>query len=436
MIPCLGVLVLNRGDLLKRMVSSIDRPVDRLCIVQNGNDDSVEDAIREITLSPGPFVDRVYVEKPFRNMGVAPSWNSIIKSFPECSYWLIANNDTVFLPGDLDKYHSLWQQNRGTVILDANGGFSCFIVDPDSIIKLGLFDENIWPIYHEDIDYLIRMDRASMPRIRIDSDMSNIYDGSWTVRSNTDYQNKNKVTQESNRAYVAEKWGNDHGYATPWNLSDRQVSDWSYSASRRRIHSKVWDNFNQTAAPMARPSLTEIISRKKLHTDKDSLHSYCRHFYETELARYRDKPIQIVEIGIDQGGSLQLWAEWFSNASILGVDLQMRGNCADDCNRYSNIRIGLGNAYDIEHINNYPPIDILIDDGPNDIHSQLWVVDNLLPRIKPGGLLVIEDVMDAANLRILYDHVPQYLRAHAEMIDLRHVKDRYDDLMLVVRVPE
>jgi GT2 family glycosyltransferase len=418
------------------MVSSIDRPVDRLCIVKNGKDPTVEAAIQEIIQTPGPYIKEVCVHSPFRNLGVAPSWNTIIKSFPECIYWMIANNDTVFLPGDLDKYHRLWQDNQGHVILDANGGFSCFIVDPDVITKLGLFDENIWPIYHEDIDYLIRMDRAGMQRIQIDSDMSNIYDGSWTVRSSVDYQLKNKITQESNRAYVAEKWGYDHTHQTPWNLDDRQVSDWSYSASRRRIHSKVWDNFAETAASHGRPTLAEIIARDNLHTDKESVHSYCSHFYENEFARYRDKPVQLLESGINEGGSLQLWAKWFTQASIMGIDLQLRGNCAEDCGRYPNIRIGLGDAYDITNIGNYPPIDILIDDGPHDVNSQLWALENLLPRIKPGGLFVIEDVMDSANLTILFDRVPEQFKPFAEMLDLRHVKGRYDDLMLIVRVPE
>jgi len=99
MIPCIGVLVLNRGDLLLRMVDSIDVPVERLCIVQNGSDDTVTEAIRDIAAGRNNLINKVYIEQPFRNMGVAPSWNSIIKSFPECEYWLIANSASWQLAG-------------------------------------------------------------------------------------------------------------------------------------------------------------------------------------------------------------------------------------------------------------------------------------------------------------------------------------------------
>lgn len=433
MIPCLGVLVLNRGDLLLRMVDSIDYPVERLCIVVNGTDDTVADALTSIGNGRNPMVSRVYIERPFRNMGVAPAWNSIIKSWPECDYWMICNNDTLFLPGDLEKYHLTWQRNQGSFIAAPQGGFSCFILDADVVAAVGLFDENIWPIYHEDIDYIIRLSRAGISRIELDADFGEHGNGSWTIRSNADYQLSNNQTQESNRVYVIEKWGENQEYQQPWN--QLLTWQWQYDPFRRRQHSATWSNFEQTANRVSRTTLAETIIAKQLHTDKDSLHSYCTHFYERELARYRDQQVQIVEIGIDQGGSLQLWAEWFSQATILGIDLQMRGNCEQNCSRYSNIRIGLGNAYDPENINNYPEIDILIDDGPHDLQSQLWVLQNLLPRIKPGGLLVIEDVMDAANLQILMDRVPDALKQFAEMIDLRHIKGRYDDLMLVVRVP-
>jgi FkbM family methyltransferase len=184
-----------------------------------------------------------------------------------------------------------------------------------------------------------------------------------------------------------------------------------------------------------RPTLAEIITTKNLVTDKNSLHSYCDRFYEQELARYRDQPIQIVEIGIDQGGSLILWAEWFTQAEILGVDLQLRGNCAADCARYPSIKLSIGNAYMFESLQYFPQADIIIDDGPHDINSQIWAVKNLTPKVKPGGLFVIEDVADIAYLDQLKAATPFHLQDCVEFIDLRSVKNRSDDVMFVIRVP-
>jgi FkbM family methyltransferase len=185
-----------------------------------------------------------------------------------------------------------------------------------------------------------------------------------------------------------------------------------------------------------RPTLTEIILQKKLVTDKHSLHSYTDHFYETVLSPYRDKPVQIVEIGFDQGGSLMLWAEWFSNAQILGVDLQFRGNCEADCARYPNIQISLGNAYDMLSLPYYPMADIIIDDGSHAQEHQVWAVKNLTHKVKPGGIFIIEDVSSMEIMEALKAATPFHLRESIEVVDLRSIKNRSDDLMFVIRIPE
>jgi len=247
LIQCLGVLILNRGDLLLRMIDSIDLAVERLCIVQNGHDDSVAQALQYIAAGRNALIDKVYIERPFRNMGVGPAWNSIIKSFPECEYWLIANNDTVFLPGDLQKYLDLHRQNSHAVIVDASHGFSCFLISPEIIAKVGLFDENIWPIYHEDIDYAVRLQRAGINCISIGSDVGQSNNGSWTIRSNSNYAARNSVTQANNGIYVDQKWGKNQQYKTPWNHSSRDIHDWWYDPYRRKEHSEIWNYFEHTA---------------------------------------------------------------------------------------------------------------------------------------------------------------------------------------------
>lgn len=247
MIPLVGVLVLNRGDLLARMVASIDFPVDKLAIVQNGRDDDVNGVIGEIMSKKHKHVNEIYLERPFRNTGVAPAWNSIIKAFPECPYWLIANNDTVFLPGDLEKYHRLTTANPGTLVAAANGAFNCFTITPEIVSAVGLFDENIWPIYSEDLDYFIRMQRAGITRMPLPSDIGHSDDGSWTIRSNPTYAANNNATQNSNGRYVADKWGENQQHPTPWNHPGRDIRDWWYDPYRRRMHGNVWNNFEQTA---------------------------------------------------------------------------------------------------------------------------------------------------------------------------------------------
>jgi FkbM family methyltransferase len=183
-------------------------------------------------------------------------------------------------------------------------------------------------------------------------------------------------------------------------------------------------------------SLAEIITTKNLITDKNSFHSYCDYFYENEFARYRDKPIQLVEIGFDQGGSLILWAEWFKQAKILGIDLQLRGNCEQDCARYPEIQLALGNAYDLYSLHHFPSADIIIDDGSHHPDHQVWAVKHLSTRVKPGGIFVIEDVLEDSTIELLKAATPFHLKDYIEVIDLRSVKGRIDDLMFVIRVPD
>jgi hypothetical protein len=246
MIPLLGVPVLNRGDLLARMIDSIDYPIDKLAIIQNGNDDTVCDVINELMTSTHPLINEVYLERPFRNIGVSQSWNTIIKAFPECSYWIITNNDTVFLPGDLEKYVILHSQHHDDLIVQPNGAFSCFLITPKIVQTVGLFDENIWPIYCEDVDYFIRMKKYGVERIPINSDLGYSNDGSWMIRSNNRYRENNNYTQASNSVYVEQKWGKDGEYQTPFN-SGIYPNHWYYNPHRRADHSNVWNNFENTA---------------------------------------------------------------------------------------------------------------------------------------------------------------------------------------------
>lgn len=449
MIPCLGVLVLNRADLLMRLVSSIDHPIDKLCIVQNGKEEDVERAVEELKTRKNSWINSVYVQRPFRNMGVAPSWNSIIKSFPECQYWLISNNDTLFLPGDLMKIHAAWMANQDAVITAPNGAFSCFAIGPGVVERVGLFDENIWPIYSEDLDYIIRMDRAGVRLLPLNSDIGEANNGSWTIRSSDAYRSANGITQANNGAYVEKKWGKDHSLETPFGDPSRSLRDWYYLPHYRNQQSLAWNHMETTSnrfdpppSPVPRETskqetLAGIISRLGLITDKNSLHSYCDHFYERELEKYRDRPVQLVEIGIDQGGSLMLWAEAMPRASILGVDLQLRGDCERNCSAYGGrIQLSLGNAYMFESLAHFPPADIVIDDGPHSVESQVFAVKHFLPRVRPGGLFVIEDVVSTEAAEVIMASVPFHLRPHAEVIDLRSIKNRSDDIMVVVRVPD
>ena len=48
--------------------------------------------------------------------------------------------------------------------------------------------------------------------------------------------------------------------------------------------------------------------------------------YEMYLQKFRDKKINILEIGIEDGNSLKIWSEYFLNARIVGLDILKKKN--------------------------------------------------------------------------------------------------------------
>ena len=80
-------------------------------------------------------------------------------------------------------------------------------------------------------------------------------------------------------------------------------------------------------------------------------------------------------------------------------------------------------------------IDIFIDDGPHDLRFQKRAIDLYLPKMKSGGLFVIEDVQSEEDLVELLHHVPDTYKENTKVYDLRKVKDRYDDLIVAIEVP-
>jgi len=154
-------------------------------------------------------------------------------------------------------------------------------------------------------------------------------------------------------------------------------------------------------------------------TDKETRHGYISSFYQKEFARYRDEPVDLLEIGVYLGGSLRMWREYFTKGTIYGVDNQLYP-----------VDYILGDAYTREIADSLPDLDIVIDDGSHKVDDQEICINLYAPKIRPGGVLVIEDVKE--------DHLPLLKEAAQgydyEVVDLRHVRDQEDNILFVIRL--
>jgi len=126
----------------------------------------------------------------------------------------------------------------------------------------------------------------------------------------------------------------------------------------------------------------------------DKWESYLR-CYEALWADRRDKPVSLLEIGVQNGGSLEIWSRYFPNAvSLIGCDINP--HCAGL--RYADPRINIviGDANNdatwgrISAIQ--PSFDIIIDDGSHRSSDVIKAFGRYFPRLKDGGVFVVEDL--------------------------------------------
>lgn len=208
---------------LRRCLDSIDSDVSVLII--DNSDSGVSD------VAPPTLVPWV-IEVP-HNLGVAASWNLAIKSYPHEPGWLIANHDTVFAPGDLQRLIDE-MATPGPRWVGMNGDWRVFGINAECIERVGLFDENYVPIYCEDADYEYRCTLAGVPWYSIEGGATHV--GSATIRDPR-YAAANARTYPANRAYYRAKWGGDlrggERFTTPFDRGG-WVGEWTPNLSRLR----------------------------------------------------------------------------------------------------------------------------------------------------------------------------------------------------------
>lgn len=125
-----------------------------------------------------------------------------------------------------------------------------------------------------------------------------------------------------------------------------------------------------------------------------SIHKWIDYFdvYHRSFAKYRGKPITFVEIGIQNGGSLQMWRNYFGeNAKIIGVDVDQ--NCKNL--EQEGFEIWIGDQSDPKFWNEFlqknPSLDIVLDDGGHTMEQQTNSLVSLFPALVNGGTYLCED---------------------------------------------
>lgn len=132
-------------------------------------------------------------------------------------------------------------------------------------------------------------------------------------------------------------------------------------------------------------------------SDKNGGHNYTQ-YYARHFRKYRMKKIKLLEIGIGgyenphKGGeSLRMWKKYFPFGRIAGLDLY-------DKKTLQERRIAIYQGSQVEPavldriVQENGEFDIIIDDGSHINEHIITTFEYLFPKLKKGGIYVIEDV--------------------------------------------
>lgn len=129
--------------------------------------------------------------------------------------------------------------------------------------------------------------------------------------------------------------------------------------------------------------------------DKRLISKWTHYFnvYDRHFKRYINKEIVILEIGVSQGGSLQMWRDYFGDkAKIFGIEIDKRCKDLEE----EGTTIFIGSQSDRKFLRTVkkqiPPIDILIDDGGHTMKQQIISFEELFGHIKDDGVYLCEDL--------------------------------------------
>lgn len=127
-------------------------------------------------------------------------------------------------------------------------------------------------------------------------------------------------------------------------------------------------------------------------TDKAStVHNYLG-FYDRILSPFRDRPFVMLEMGVKEGASVKMWQEYFTQAVVVGMDID-GGTKQFESER---IKVRIGDSSRLESLlaitAEFGPPLVVIDDASHRWHHQIETFRYLFPILQRGGLFIIEDL--------------------------------------------
>ena len=115
--------------------------------------------------------------------------------------------------------------------------------------------------------------------------------------------------------------------------------------------------------------------------------------YQKHFEKFVGKEVNVLEIGVFSGGSLEMWKRYFgSKCRIYGIDIRKECKLYED----EETKIFIGDQADRKFWQQFRQqvscLDIVIDDGSHVPEQQIVTLEEMLPHIRSGGVYMCEDI--------------------------------------------
>jgi SAM-dependent methyltransferase len=160
-------------------------------------------------------------------------------------------------------------------------------------------------------------------------------------------------------------------------------------------------------------------------TDKIVYHSYASVYNDIIGDLSKKDNVSILEIGICSGSFLKAVKETLPDANVVGIDIDLSHY------KFQDDDITIYNL-DATKERIEGSFDLIVDDASHRVEDQMATFRLYAQLLNKGGVYIIEDISNPVYQSIFRD-LADYEGLSMEWIDLRHIRNIYDDVMVLYK---
>jgi len=213
----IAIPTINRWDLLQETLKKYEKdfPNTYIMIVDNGN--QFEKGINAERI----FKNQGHILGSPKNLGVSASWNHMLNHafeihLPKPFENVLVLNDDIYL-GKTEAEIIDFIDNNQFSLATTTLTWCAFIISRETYLRVGPFDEEIFPAYFEDNDYAYRLKLEGIPHSCHEFLNPQTFINSGSIAKDPSLN----ANFEKNKKYYISKWGgepNKEIFTTAFNL--------------------------------------------------------------------------------------------------------------------------------------------------------------------------------------------------------------------------